>query len=121
MLDASVVLAFLFGEQGRDVAQGLLPSGCLISVNLAEVVIKLVDEGLSEFERHAVIGNLGCEVVPFDTDTAIRAGNLRAERSKLSLGDRACLALAVTRGLPVYTAERSWADLRLGIDIRLIR
>jgi PIN domain nuclease of toxin-antitoxin system len=35
--------------------------------------------------------------------------------------DRACLALALTRGLPADTAERSWAKLKLGIDIRLIR
>lgn len=99
----------------------MLPNGCLLSVNLAEVVTKLVDEGMPEFDRRAVIGNLGCEIVPFDTALAIRAGDLRGESQRLSLGDRSCLALAITRGLPVYTAERAWANLRLGIDIRLIR
>jgi ribonuclease VapC len=59
--------------------------------------------------------------VPFDRDLAIRAGDLRSESTSLSLGDRACLALALARGLPAYTAERSWAKLELGIDIRLIR
>jgi ribonuclease VapC len=121
VLDTSVVLAFLFGEPGRDIAKRLLPGNCLLSVNLAEVVTKLVDEGMPEFDRRAVLGNLGCEIVPFDRDLAIRAGDLRSESTSLSLGDRACLALALTRGLPAYTAERSWAKLKLGIDIRLIR
>ncbi len=39
----------------------------------------------------------------------------------LSLGDRICLALAEREGLPVYTADPHWADLPLGIDIRVIR
>ena len=34
---------------------------------------------------------------------------------------RACLALAVTRKEPVYTADRSWKNLRIGIPIHLIR
>jgi PIN domain nuclease of toxin-antitoxin system len=121
VLDSSVVLAFLFGEPGREAAKRLLPTGFLLSVNLAEVVTKLLDEGVPAFDRHAIVGNLGCEIIPFDRDLAIRAGDLRSESAGLSLGDRACLALALARGLPVYTAERAWADLKLGIDIRLIR
>jgi ribonuclease VapC len=39
----------------------------------------------------------------------------------LSLGDRACLALALTRGEPAVTADRQWAQLDLGIRIELIR
>ncbi len=121
VLDASVVLAFLFGEPGARSAARLLPRSCLLSVNLAEVATRLVDEGLGEFERRAVIGNLGCEIIPFDTELAVRAADLRSAGRKLALGDRACLALAVMRGLPVYTADRPWAELDLGVDIRLVR
>jgi ribonuclease VapC len=39
----------------------------------------------------------------------------------LSLGDRACLALAMELKLPVVTADRAWIDLDLGIDICVIR
>jgi PIN domain nuclease of toxin-antitoxin system len=39
----------------------------------------------------------------------------------LSLADRACLALAIERGAAVLTADRTWAELDLGIEIRLVR
>ncbi len=39
----------------------------------------------------------------------------------LSLGDRACLALAMERKLPVLTADRAWKSLRVGVEIRVIR
>jgi PIN domain nuclease of toxin-antitoxin system len=42
-------------------------------------------------------------------------------RRGLSLGDRACLALAETPGLPAVTADRHWAQPGLSIDIRPIR
>jgi hypothetical protein len=39
----------------------------------------------------------------------------------LSLGDRACLALAMSRGLPVLTTESRWERVALPVDVRLIR
>ena len=63
--------------------------------------------------------------VDFNRPQAVAAGRLRepTRSAGLSLGDRACLALALERGLQVYTADRRMAsfDGRMGIDIRLIR
>jgi ribonuclease VapC len=39
----------------------------------------------------------------------------------LSLGDRACLALALALGAPVYTSDKSWKKLNLGLRIQVIR
>ena len=40
----------------------------------------------------------------------------------ISLGDRACMALALAEGLPVVTAERCWAALAVPeLQIELIR
>ena len=51
------------------------------------------------------------------------AGTLRAgtRQAGLSLGSRACLALALTLDLPVYTTDRAWRDLPLDVEVRLIR
>ena len=45
----------------------------------------------------------------------------QTRRLGLSLGDRACLALARTRGKPAVTADRAWAELDVDITVRLIR
>ncbi|MDP3523658.1 MAG: PIN domain-containing protein, partial [Hoeflea sp.] len=63
------------------------------------------------------------DVVPLDTETALLAGRLReATRGRgLSLGDRACLALAIRENAIALTADRNWADLDLPCKVELIR
>jgi PIN domain nuclease of toxin-antitoxin system len=39
----------------------------------------------------------------------------------LSLGDRACLALAIRRKATVYTTDAAWKNLNLGIEVEVIR
>jgi len=45
----------------------------------------------------------------------------KGRQNGLSLEDRACLALAMQRDMPVITADRVWSELELNIDIQLIR
>jgi ribonuclease VapC len=52
----------------------------------------------------------------------IAGGLLEKTRSYgRSLGDRSCLALAIVRKAEVYTTERLWKNLRLGVRIHVIR
>jgi PIN domain nuclease of toxin-antitoxin system len=39
----------------------------------------------------------------------------------LSLGDRACLALAKTEGISAVTADGRWAAAELPVDVRIVR
>ena len=123
VLDASAILAHLKDEPGADAVKAHLPGAIISAVNVAEIGTKLVDHGISEHDMLAAIGELGLNVVAFDERAALAVAALRTRtrRLGLSLGDRACLALGVARGLPVLTADRNWAGLDLGIEIRLIR
>lgn len=123
VFDASVVLAFLGNEPGGDGATAHLPGAAISAVNLAEVASKLADRGMDSSIIAQVLENLGLHVVPFDTPAAHATAALRGptRRAGLSLGDRACLALAQALGLPVMTADSSWAGLDLGVDVQLIR
>jgi PIN domain nuclease of toxin-antitoxin system len=62
-------------------------------------------------------------VVPLNEDDSVTTAQLRSltRAHGLSLGDRACLATGLRLGLPVLTADRSWANLDVGVTIRLIR
>jgi PIN domain nuclease of toxin-antitoxin system len=61
--------------------------------------------------------------VPFEASTAELAARLEPATRPLglSLGDRACLALAVELGVPALTADRDWASLEIGVDVVLVR
>jgi ribonuclease VapC len=123
VLDASALLAHLRGEPGGDLVADRLDSGAICAVNWTEVFQKLVDDGLSDITIRAALDGISAAVVIFDIPLAEDAGRLRrATRDRgLSLGDRACLALARREGLPVLTADRAWAELDLGVEVVLIR
>lgn len=122
VLDSSAVLALLANEPGAHVVEATLPGALLSTVNLAEIVAKLCERGMPAEEATSLIDSIGVEVAAFDAEQATRSGELRVSTRSagLSLGDRACLALAQVRGLPVLTADSAWAQLDHP-DIRLIR
>ena len=113
VLDASALLALLQGEPGSDVVTDLLPGSVMSAVNLSEVIAKLTDHGLSLDEVHAVLDGLPIDVRSFDRDAAFATGELRGmtRGAGLSLGDRACLALAMRLELKAITADRAWTSL----------
>lgn len=123
ILDASAILAFLQGEQGADSVAATFRRGAVSSVNYAEVVSKLADRGASEAQIRIVLGRLALSVIDFDADAALETGLLRTETKALglSLGDRACLALARREKAVAVTADRDWAKLDVGVGVDVIR
>ncbi len=124
VLDASALLAYLRDEQGADAVQEALAEAASIgTVNLSEVLSKLVDGGQDPGKAMERIGVLPLEVVPFDEDLAVETARLRplTVQAGLSLADRACLALARRRGVRALTADAAWRRVRLDVDIVLVR
>jgi PIN domain nuclease of toxin-antitoxin system len=123
VVDASAILALVKGERGAGVVRARIAGAVVSTVNVAEVGTKLVDWGMSDAGLRHVIFNLGFEVRPFDTGQALAAAALRAATRShgLSLGDRACLALAQSARLPVLTADRAWRAVGLDVEIEVIR
>ena len=123
VLDASAVLANLRNETGGNLVLPLMEKALLSAVNLVEVATRLLDVGASATEIEGLPERLRCEVVPFDEELALSAGLLRVQTRHLglSVGDRACLALALREGLPVLTGDRAWAKLDVGVEVVLIR
>jgi ribonuclease VapC len=123
VLDASAVLALLWRERGWDRVADVVGDSLISVVNLSEVVSKMLDRGFTEVVAREVADQIESAIVPFDADQAMTTGLLRtATRARgLSLGDRACIALAQARGARIITADRAWADLDAGVVIEVIR
>jgi PIN domain nuclease of toxin-antitoxin system len=123
VLDASAVLALLLGEPGADIVRAHRAGSLLSAVNYSEVVARAaalcgsLEEARRRVDRHEM------EVVPLDRNSAAVAASLVnvGRPLGLALADRCCLALAVSRQLPVLTADRIWLRLDLGIAIKSIR
>ena len=126
VLDASALLACIHDEPGAEVVTGALVAGAVMSsVNLSEVVARLSDGGLSTEAIREALHSFEFEIVPFEEDAAFAAGLLRpsTRSAGLSLGDRACVGLALRSGLPVLTTDRVWSNIAgpLNVDIQVIR
>ena len=123
VFDSSALLAIAFEEEGAEAATRRLGDGILSAVNASEVIARFVDLGATGEEARASLLAFGLEIRPFDTTLSVAAGLLRvATRERgLSLGDRACMALAIHEQAGVVTADRTWATLELDVDVELIR
>ena len=129
VLDASALLAHLRDEPGADVVAEAIASGAVIStVNLAEVFSRVADRGDDPVKLAAELTQSGLldgaiTGEPFTAADAIDAGRLRSlpRDAGLSLGDRACLALARRLDAPALTADTDWQGVAHGVELRPIR
>ena len=124
VLDSSALLALLNREPGAEkLTAELLSSATCSTVNLAEVHSKLVSRGLSETDAWKAALYPVSELIDLTAQHAKITGDLIAQTRQfgLSLGDRACLALALALDAPAYTADKSWKALRLKVPIHVIR
>lgn len=123
VLDAFAILALIWQEAGSEAVKPHVTGSLISASNYREVLSSLGDKGSAldvsarQFSRFQMV------CVLLDADQAVIAASLRAVTRPLglSLADRACLALALSRKLPVLTADRAWANHDIGVTIELFR
>jgi ribonuclease VapC len=124
VFDASAILCLIQFERGAEnLTDEIRATAVASSVNMAEVQGKLVHNGWEP--ETAWRDALSC-ISDVEAQTPIQAkqaGTLVRSTAQygLSLGDRSCLALAIALKAEVYTTEKLWKNLKLGIPIHVIR
>ena len=123
VLDSSVLIAMMKGEQIDPIVFELIEGAVMSAVNLAEVLSKLSDLGTTKYPKAKELLALLDRIEQFTISQASCSSDLRPSTKPigLSLGDRACLALALELGAEVYTADHAWARVDVGCIVHLIR
>lgn len=125
VLDASALLAFFKDETiSLHQLESLLPKSLISSVNACEVATVMLRLGIPFRTIEQLIDETVGSIVPFNKEHYILAANLSKNTKQygLSLGDRACIALAQYMNLPVYTADQIWSKLKINnLEINVIR
>lgn len=123
VLDASTLLAAMLDEPGARMVAARIADAAMSTVNLSEVIAKLAERGASMPAIIESLAELDLDLRPFDEAQAMRAGALRqaARAHGLSLGDRACLALAAELVAVALTTNLAWDRIDCGVAIEPAR
>jgi PIN domain nuclease of toxin-antitoxin system len=122
VLDSSALIAFIRREPGAGRVGEVIDRSVISTVSLTEVLtLSLVVADLSR--ATSALQLLPVEVVEFLREDAFVAAALAAvtRHSGLTLGDRCCLAIGHRLGAPVFTADKRWTGLEVGVTVELIR
>ncbi len=122
VLDASVIIAIAKNEPYDESLLPLFDGAVMSSVNLAEVISRLIDLGIDTSSSPVQRAfSLLSAIEPFTATQGRIAGELRHLGKNIALGDRACMALAIDFGADLYTADGAWSAFNIGCKIHLIR
>lgn len=127
VMDASAILALMQAEKGWEVVDELIQDQqCVAScVNIAEVGTRMFDKGLAPSQLERTLKETNIEPVDFDLEQSTLCAELRLSTkfAGLSLGDRACLALAKLMDGTAVTSDRAWLDIAeiTQIKVKMIR
>jgi ribonuclease VapC len=125
VLDASAILAAIQNEPGGDKIADVLGHALISTVNVAETYTIAERKSLHSDLVRGFFEYRGIDIVPLSHVQAEIAGRMASltNAAGLSLGDRCCLALAISEKAEVITADRVWLQFAkpLGLTIKSIR
>jgi len=123
VLDASALIALLWGEPGAEAVEPLLGSSVVSAVNWAEVQQRYRAHGVETAGKRESVEAIGVEIADFTAEDGEVVAELwqPTRRAGLSLADRSCLALARRLRLPAHTADRDWRKVDVGVEVVLVR
>jgi ribonuclease VapC len=125
VLDSSAVLAMVYGEPGGAKVHAAIVSPLYLvsisAVNWCEVLAKLGQKSRIMTGEKLTAILPGVEVVPFGQAEAEQVATLARSCPSISLGDRACLALARSLDAKAWTTDKIWGQMPVGAKLEMLR
>ncbi|MEY4464195.1 MAG: hypothetical protein RLZZ81_1166 [Pseudomonadota bacterium] len=124
IFDASALIALFAKEDGYQLIKKYMRDGVISSVNIAEVYKYCIEkQGLTEETAKILIKLSDIKIIDFCPDQALISANIihKTKIYGLSLGDRACIALAIFKNYPILTCDTIWQKLDLDIQFTMAR
>ncbi len=122
VFDTSAYLTLIKGEEGAEIVKSYLPSAMISTVNYAQLLTILQNIGMPISEAEKITEGLIRNIIPFDKKQALLASQLneKIRDLDLSLEERACISLALEKQCPVLTANKTWGEIELDIEVKIL-
>ncbi len=124
VFDASALIALFAKEKGYELIKNHLKDAIISSVNIAEVYKYCIDsQNLTKDEARSLVKLIDIKIINFDEEQAIITAELinKTKQYGLSLGDRACIALAILKNLSIITCDKIWQKADVGVKFIMAR
>jgi PIN domain nuclease of toxin-antitoxin system len=124
IFDSSALIALFAKETGYDFIKKHMKDAIISSVNIAEVYKYCIEsQNLTKNEAKSLIKLADIKIIDFCDEQALITAEIISKTKKygLSLGDRACLALAILRNHPVITCDRIWQKVDINVKFIMAR
>lgn len=124
VFDSSAIIALFAKEKGYELIKKHMKDAIISSVNIAEVYRYCIDvQNLTEDDANNLIKMLDIKIIDFNNEQALITASLvsKTKQYGLSLGDRACIALAIARKHSIITCDSIWQKLDVGTEFIMAR
>jgi PIN domain nuclease of toxin-antitoxin system len=124
VFDSSAIIALFAKEKGYEFIKKHMKDAIISSVNIAEVYKYCLEtQNLTDDEAKNLIKLLDIKIIDFNNEQALLTATLVSKTKKygLSLGDRACIALAMLGENSIMTCDTIWKQVDVGIEFIMAR
>jgi len=124
VFDSSALIALLAKEKGYELVKNHMRDAIISTVKIAEVYKYCIEtQKIPLNETRKIIKLLGIKIIDFDDDQAAINADLVSKTKKygLSLGDRACIALAIIGNHSIITCDKIWQEVDIGVELIMVR
>lgn len=124
VFDSSAIIALFAKEKGYEFIKQHMKNAIISSVNIAEVYKYCINvQNLTEDDTKSLIEMLDIKIIDFNNEQALITASLvsKTKQYGLSLGDRACIALAIIGNHSIITCDTIWQKVDVGIEFIMAR